>query len=61
MGVYKDIEAFEAAYKGSEQEMEDLCEAYVEAEGDMEGILERVPCCCDDDEVFFCKCVVCDV
>merc|ERR1712216_235279 len=49
----KDIEAFEAKYKGSEMELEALRAAYEEAEGDMEGILERVPCCTFEDEARF--------
>ena len=46
----QDIEEFEAKYTGSEMETEDLCEAYVEAEGDFDGIFERVPCCTVEDE-----------
>jgi len=32
-------------------EVEDLRAAYLEAEGDLDGIFERVPCCGVDDEV----------
>lgn len=46
----KDIDAFEKKYVGSEMETEDLQAAYLEAEGDFDGILDRVPCCSADDE-----------
>jgi len=49
----KDIEEFEAKYRGSEMELEDLREAYIEAEGDIDGIFERVPCCSAEDEERF--------
>lgn len=49
----KDIEEFEAKYRGSEMELEDLREAYLEAEGDIDGIFERVPCCSAEDEERF--------
>ena len=33
-------------------EAEDLQAAYIDAEGDIDGILDRVPCCNVDDEVY---------
>ena len=49
----QDIEDFEAKYVGSEMEIEDLKDAYVDAEGDLDGIFERVPCCSAADEERF--------
>lgn len=37
-----DIKAFEKSYKGSEEESETLRSAYVDCEGDMDKILEKV-------------------
>lgn len=37
-----DIIAFEKSYKGSEEESETLRSAYVDCEGDMDKILEKV-------------------
>jgi DnaJ family protein C protein 9 len=45
-----DIKEFEKKYKGSEDEMEDLKQAYIESEGDMDHILETVMCCSFEDE-----------
>eukprot|EP00658_Telonema_sp_P-2_P026036 TRINITY_DN20501_c0_g1_i2.p1 TRINITY_DN20501_c0_g1~~TRINITY_DN20501_c0_g1_i2.p1 ORF type:complete len:299 (+),score=97.62 TRINITY_DN20501_c0_g1_i2:64-960(+) len=53
----QDIEAFAQKYVGSEMEMEDLKAAYLEAEGDMEKILDSVPMCSYKDEDRF-KCVI---
>jgi len=45
-----DIESFASRYRGGEEELEDLLEAYTLCKGDMDGILESVPCCSDADE-----------
>ena len=44
----EDIKKFEEKYKGSEEEIKDLKAAYVQCEGDMEGILENVLCSTED-------------
>ncbi|XP_076437188.1 dnaJ homolog subfamily C member 9-like [Babylonia areolata] len=49
----KDIEEFEKKYKGSEEEVSDLKTAYLEAEGDMDVIMDSVLCSCPDDEQRF--------
>jgi len=46
----KDIEKFEREYVGSDEEKADLREAYLAAEGDMGGVLDRVPCASADSE-----------
>ncbi|XP_064594491.1 dnaJ homolog subfamily C member 9-like [Liolophura sinensis] len=46
----KDIQEFEAKYKGSEEELSDLKSAYVDYEGDMDKILDGVLCASLDDE-----------
>jgi len=46
----KDIEAFEKEYVGSELEMEDLKEAYLDSRGDMGKVLDAVPLCTYKDE-----------
>ncbi|XP_077993800.1 dnaJ homolog subfamily C member 9-like [Glandiceps talaboti] len=51
----KDIKEFEEKYKGSDEELKDLQEAYMEYEGDMEVIMENVLCCTEEDEPRFRK------
>eukprot|EP00128_Syssomonas_multiformis_P005491 Colp12_sorted_trinity150504_noHs@13977 len=46
----KDIEEFEKKYRGSDLEKQDLQQAYTEAEGDMDVILENVMCSRIEDE-----------
>ena len=48
-----DIEEFESKYRFSEEETADLLTAYDECEGDMDMILERVPCCNEEDDMRF--------
>ncbi|ELT97572.1 hypothetical protein CAPTEDRAFT_226031 [Capitella teleta] len=50
-----DIKQFELKYKGTDEELKDLKEAYLEHEGDMEGILGSVLCCTHEDEPRFRK------
>ena len=50
----KDIEQFESEYKHSVRETADLKKCYVEFEGDMEQIMDRVMCSTVDDESRFC-------
>uniref|UniRef100_H3AH94 DnaJ homolog subfamily C member 9 n=1 Tax=Latimeria chalumnae TaxID=7897 RepID=H3AH94_LATCH len=45
-----DIISFEKKYKGSEEEVTDVKEAYVDFEGDMDRILESVLCANYEDE-----------
>ncbi|KAG7171566.1 dnaJ homolog subfamily C member 9-like [Homarus americanus] len=51
----EDIKNFEAEYKESDEELNDLKQAYIEGEGDMEYILQYVLCCTIDDEARFTK------
>ncbi|NXI40542.1 DNJC9 protein, partial [Galbula dea] len=46
----KDIEDFEKNYKDSEEELADIKAAYVDFEGDMDGIMESVLCVDYTDE-----------
>ncbi|KAL8608037.1 hypothetical protein ACOMHN_023853 [Nucella lapillus] len=46
----KDIQDFEKKYKGSAEELADLKSAYVEAEGDMDIVMDSVLCSTPDDE-----------
>merc|ERR1719167_510480 len=46
----KDIQDYEAKYKGSEEEKEDLKKAYLESKGNMEKILETVVLSSPEDE-----------
>ena len=45
-----DIKSFEARYKGSEEEAEDLKKAYLQHEGDMDHIMSEVLCSAAEDE-----------
>ncbi|XP_043534572.1 dnaJ homolog subfamily C member 9 [Chiloscyllium plagiosum] len=45
-----DIKEFEAKYKDSEEEMTDIKQAYLDFEGDMDGIMESVLCSTPGDE-----------
>ncbi|XP_048472263.1 dnaJ homolog subfamily C member 9 [Rhincodon typus] len=45
-----DIKEFEDKYKGSEEEMTDIKQAYLDFEGDMDGIMESVLCSTLEDE-----------
>ncbi|XP_036986419.1 dnaJ homolog subfamily C member 9 isoform X2 [Artibeus jamaicensis] len=40
----EDIQAFEKTYKGSEEELADIKQAYVDFKGDMDQIMESVLC-----------------
>ena len=46
----EDIREFEASYKGSEEEENDLKSAYIDYEGDMDAIMENVLCATVEDE-----------
>ena len=46
----KDLERFESEYRESEEEKEDLKKAYIEAEGNMDQILDTVMCAKVEDE-----------
>ncbi|XP_051897654.1 dnaJ homolog subfamily C member 9 [Pristis pectinata] len=45
-----DIKNFEDKYKGSEEEMTDIKQAYMEFKGDMDSIMESVLCATTGDE-----------
>ncbi|XP_045592850.1 dnaJ homolog subfamily C member 9 [Procambarus clarkii] len=51
----EDIKNFESKYKDSEEELNDLKQAYVDGEGDMGYILQNVLCSSIDDEPRFTK------
>lgn len=51
----EDIKNFEDKYKGSEEELSDLKQAYVDGQGSMDYILENVLCATIDDEPRFVK------
>uniref|UniRef100_A0A7M5UVM1 J domain-containing protein n=2 Tax=Clytia hemisphaerica TaxID=252671 RepID=A0A7M5UVM1_9CNID len=51
----KDIEEFEAEYKHSDREAQDLKQCYVEFEGDMEQIMDNIMCSTFEDEERFCE------
>lgn len=40
----EDIQAFEKTYKGSEEELADIKQAYLDFKGDMDKIMESVLC-----------------
>ena len=40
----EDIQAFEKTYKGSEEELADIKQAYLDFKGDMDQIMESVLC-----------------
>ncbi|KAF0300974.1 DnaJ subfamily C member 9 [Amphibalanus amphitrite] len=46
----QDIEKFEKEYVGSAEEVEDVRAAYLACDGDMGGLLDRVPCASVDSE-----------
>ncbi|XP_064113680.1 dnaJ homolog subfamily C member 9-like [Macrobrachium nipponense] len=46
----QDIKDFEAKYRESEEEMNDLKQAYLDGEGDMNYVLSEVLCCTYEDE-----------
>ena len=48
-----DLERFETEYRESAEEKEDLKKAYLEAEGDMDQILDSVMCAKVEDEARF--------
>eukprot|EP00061_Rhincodon_typus_P012121 g37650.t1 len=50
MVTVADIKEFEDKYKGSEEEMTDIKQAYLDFEGDMDGIMESVLCSTLEDE-----------
>ena len=45
-----DIKNFELDYRHSEEELMDLKQAYLDGDGDMEFILDSIPCCSLEDE-----------
>ena len=47
------MEKFESEYRESAEEKEDLKKAYLEAEGDMDQILDTVMCARVEDEAMF--------
>ena len=49
----KDLERFETEYRESAEEKEDLKKAYLEAEGNMDQILDTVMCAKVEDEARF--------
>jgi len=49
----KDIEEFTEKYQGSDEELSDLKQAFVDAEGDMTVVMETVLCCTHEDEPRF--------
>ncbi|ESO90061.1 hypothetical protein LOTGIDRAFT_65996, partial [Lottia gigantea] len=49
----KDIKNYKQKYQGSEEELKDLKEAYVESEGDMGVIIDSVLCASIEDEPRF--------
>ncbi|XP_061183153.1 dnaJ homolog subfamily C member 9-like [Saccostrea echinata] len=51
----EDIKSFQKEYKDSEEELEDLKTAYIECEGDMDGIIDSVMCATIEDEARFTK------
>lgn len=51
----KDIKEFSEKYRGSPEELEDLKEAYLTSEGDMDTILDTVLCCTHEDEERFAE------
>jgi len=46
----KDIQNFENEYRGSEEERSDIKQAYLDTEGDMDAIMDRVMCSRQEDE-----------
>lgn len=50
-----DIKNFEEKYKESEEELNDLKQAYLDGKGSMDYILDNVLCCSIDDEPRFTK------
>jgi len=46
----KDIQNFENEYRGSEEERGDIKQAYIDSEGDMDLIMDRVMCSRQEDE-----------
>eukprot|EP00322_Chrysochromulina_rotalis_P002959 CAMPEP_0115847542 /NCGR_PEP_ID=MMETSP0287-20121206/10437_1 /TAXON_ID=412157 /ORGANISM="Chrysochromulina rotalis, Strain UIO044" /LENGTH=286 /DNA_ID=CAMNT_0003301381 /DNA_START=11 /DNA_END=871 /DNA_ORIENTATION=+ len=55
------IDALAAEYRGSEEEVADLRDAYLAARGDMGGIIDRMMCSTQDDEPRFREMVRADV
>ena len=47
------IEDFAKKYQKSQEEKEDLIAAYTKHKGDMDKIMEEIPCATDDDESRF--------
>ena len=45
-----DIKKFYKQYKGSEEEMEDVCKAWIKSKGKMPDVMENVMCAEEDDE-----------
>ena len=58
-----DIDSFAQGYRGGAEEAEDVLAAYEECRGDMDSMLQCVPCCQDDDEdrfVALCHAAIAD-
>ncbi|GAA5931753.1 uncharacterized protein JCM15063_001559 [Sporobolomyces koalae] len=51
----QSIEEFKAKYQGSQEEQDDLFDAYTSAKGDLEIILDSIMCSTHDDEERFVK------
>ncbi|XP_012946258.1 dnaJ homolog subfamily C member 9 [Aplysia californica] len=51
----KDVEEFTENYRGSDEEIEDLKNAYLASEGDMSVVMDTVLCCTYEDEPRFTK------
>ncbi|XP_070536850.1 dnaJ homolog subfamily C member 9-like [Ptychodera flava] len=51
----RDIKEFEEKYKGSDEELKDLKEVYLESKGDMDLIMDTVLCSTQEDEPRFRK------
>ena len=48
-----DIEKFQGEYRFSEAEKHDVITAYVQCEGDMDSMLEMIPCSIAEDDIRF--------
>ncbi|XP_063817539.1 dnaJ homolog subfamily C member 9 [Pseudophryne corroboree] len=46
----EDIKAYEEKYKGSDEEKADIIQAYLDYEGDMDGIMVQIPLATFEDE-----------
>ncbi|CAL1577688.1 unnamed protein product [Knipowitschia caucasica] len=51
----QDIIEFESKYKGTDEEQQDVLQAYVQHKGNMDAIMECVLCCTMEDEPRICS------